>query len=506
MNKFTLSALTLCLLACSKKKADTKTGDNSPSSITYVESTADMVNPERGFYLYAEIHASNYVPLDQALLTSYRTSTKVKNATYTVTCSLVYVEYVLDSFTASPISASFLNSFNKDCMTARAAGVKLIPRFIYSNTPHSGTCSNQSTCPLYGDATKAIVLNHIRQLKPYLQQNADIITCMQLGFIGLYGENYYTDYFGDASDNGQGKLLDQNWNDRIEILKALLDALPHDRMVQVRIPQLKERFVYGIQANVLSPALTAAEAFTGSDKARIGFHNDCFLSGTNDEGTYVDYGNSSTPAKDATTALRNFEIADSKYTVVGGETCDNSYSPQNDCGPTGMAQTEFANFHYSFLNALYNVQVNNDWVTGGCMDDIKHKLGYRLVLRNATIPVKAAAGATLSLTLNIENVGYASPYNPRPVQLILKNKATGAITAINFNTDIRTWFTGVTKLEDKLTLPSTLAAGNYLLYLNMPDSYVSLANRPEYSIQLANMGTWEAATGYNNLNTAIEIR
>lgn len=506
MKRFTLSLLMLCLVACSKKKASAITDDNTSASITYVESTADIVNPERGFYQYAEIHASNYVPLDKALFTSYRTSQQVENATYTVTCSLVYVEYVLDSFTASPISASFLNSFNNDCMTARAAGVKLIPRFIYTNTPHSGTCPGQSTCPLYGDATKATVLNHISQLKPYLQQNADIIACMQLGFIGLYGENYYTDYFGDASDNGQGKLLDQNWSDRIEVLKALLDALPQDRMVQVRIPQLKERFVYGVQANVLSPALTAAEAFTGSDKSRIGFHNDCFLSSTNDEGTYVDYGNSSTPSKDATTALRNFEMADSKYIAVGGETCDNSYSPQNDCGPTGMAQTEFANFHYSFLNALYNVQVNNDWVTGGCMDDIKHKLGYRLVLHNATIPVKAAIGGTISLTLNLENVGYASPYNPRPVQLILKNKTTGTITAINFDTDIRTWFTGIIKLEDKLTVPSTLAAGTYQLYLNMPDQYASIAGRPEYSIQLANAGTWEANTGYNNLNTTIKIQ
>ncbi len=103
---------------------------------------------------------------------------------------------------------------------------------------------------------------------------------MQLGFIGIYGENYYTDYFGDASASGQGKLLDQNWTDRTDVLRALLKALPADRMVQVRTPQLKEKYVYGTSANVNSPALTSAEAFSGTDKARIGFHNDCFLSGS----------------------------------------------------------------------------------------------------------------------------------------------------------------------------------------------------------------------------------
>lgn len=483
-----------------------KDDTNTPATITYTESTEDIVNPERGFFQYAEVDASNYVPLDQNVLAGYRSNQTIPGATYTVASSLVYVEYKLDSFISSPISNAFLSNFDKDCSAARAAGVKLIPRFIYTNTTHSGSCPDQSICPPYGDATKAVILNHISQLKPYLQKNVDIIACMQLGFIGIWGENYYSDHFGDASGNGQGKLLDNNWQDRIDVLKALLAALPASRMVQVRIPQLKERYVYGIQANVLSNALTDEEAFTGSDKSRIAFHNDCFLSSTNDEGTYTDYGNSATPAKDATTALRNFEMADSKYTAVGGETCDDSYSPQNDCGPTGMAQQEFANFHYSFLNASYNTDVDNDWVTGGCMDEIKQKMGYRFVLRNATIPVKAGKTGIISLMLNIDNVGYASPFNARPVQLILKNKSTGKVTAIAFNTDIRKWYTGSIKLEDKLTLPAGMDAGTYDVLLNMPDAAASISTRPEYSIQLANKGLWDAATGYNKLNATIELQ
>jgi len=506
MKVYSFALVALCLVACSKKEMVIKDNPDTPSTITYTESTEDIVNPERGFFQYAEIRASNYIPLDQATLASYRNSQQVNGAKYSVSSSLVYVEYVLDSFVTSPLSASFLSNFNKDCAAARGAGVKLIPRFIYTNTTHSGNCAEQAVCPLYGDATKAVILGHIAQLKPSLQQNADVIACMQLGFIGIWGENYYSDHFGDASGNGQGKLLDDNWTDRIAVLKALLDALPTSRMVQVRIPQLKERFVYGVSANVLSNALTEMEAFTGTDKARIGFHNDCFLSSTNDEGTYTDYGNSSSPAKDATTALRNFEMADSKFTAVGGETCDNSYSPQNDCGPAGMAQQEFASFHYSFLNAQYNLDVNDDWVTGGCMDEIKQKMGYRFVLRNATIPAKVTKGGSISLMLNIDNVGYASPFNQRPVQLILRNKTSGKITAIQFNTDIRKWYAGSISLRDDLTLPAGLEIGSYELLLNMPDNYASLATRPEYSIRLANNDLWDATTGYNKLNASIEIQ
>jgi len=507
MKFYSIILVALCLMSCSKKEAPLKSSnaiDTTANTISYVASTADIVNPERGFYQAADIYASNYVPLSESVLAGYRTVQSIPGATYSVATSLVFVEYVLDSFTNSPISSSFLNNFDADCATARMAGVKLIPRFIYTNTTHSGSCPGQSICAPYGDAPKAIVLSHISQLQPFLQKNADVIACMQLGFIGIWGEGYYSDYFGDAST--QGKLLDANWQDRIDVVKALLAAVPVSRMVQVRIPQLQERYAYGIQANVISPALTIAQAFTGTDQARLGFHNDCFLSGTDDQGTYTDYGNTATPSQDATTALSNFEKANSQFTVVGGETCSDAYVPQNNCSPTGIAQQTFASFHYSFLNAQYNVSVNDNWVTGGCMDEIKQKLGYRLVLHTASIPGAASVNGKITVALNIENVGYASPYNARPLQLILRNKATNIVTAVNFSADVRTWYTGIYNVQESLSLPAGMAAGTYDVLLNLPDNYASISTRPEYSIQLANNNTWESATGYNSLNATIQLK
>jgi hypothetical protein len=172
----------------------------------------------------------------------------------------------------------------------------------------------------------------------------------------------------------------------------------------------------------------------------------------------------------------------------------------------GKAQSEFAAFHYSFLNAGYNVAVNNDWVTGGCINNIKQKLGYRFVLKSAIVPTAATVGGTITVSLNIENEGYASPFNPRPVQLLLRNKASGKVTAINLNTDIRKWFTGTIDLKQDLDLPPEIVQGVYEVLLNMPDKYASIASRPEYSIQLANDNTWEASTGYNKLNATIKFK
>src|SRR5690606_4086192 len=258
-----------------------------------------------------------------------------------------------------------------DFEIARKAGIKLIPRFNYTNKSTAGTCPEGFICPPYGDAPKEIILNHIAQLKEIFHENADVIACLQMGFIGVWGEQYYTDYFGDASGNGkQVKLLDQNWKDRIEVLKALLDAVPKEIMIQVRYPQIKQRAIYGINALTNVAALTLDEAFSESDKARIGFHNDCLLASPDDYGTYEDYGNSSSERQMDIAVLKKYNQDDAAFVVVGGETCTDNYSPENDCEPAGLAQAELASLHYSFLNCAYNNELNNDWQSGGCMDNI----------------------------------------------------------------------------------------------------------------------------------------
>lgn len=491
----------LVIMSCGKKSSSDSAAatQQSATKVTYTESTTDFPNPERGFYRYSETTVDNFDPLDAQTLAGFRAGQSVSGTVYNVLSTLVFRYFILDGYTGKALPASFLTNITKDCATARAAGFKLIPRFTYTVSVTAGSCPEQFICTPYGDAPKSIVLNHISQLKPVLQANADVIACVQLGFIGTWGENYYTDYFGDASSNGQKQLYDNNWNDRAEVLRAMLDALPADRMVQVRYPQIKQRFVYGVNAPASSAALTQDEAALGTDKARIGFHNDCFLASANDYGTYADYGNSSSSPKEATTAFRNYYSMDSKYVVVGGETCSDEYSPQNDCEPAGHAEQEFGDMHYSFLNADYNPDVNNDWQTGGCLDNIKRKLGYRLVLKDASFQ----QGDSLSVLIHLQNTGYAAPYNPRPVQLLLRNTATKQVYPYTFNTEIRKWLTGAVTLQQSFVLPP---AGTYDLLLNLPDKYTSLNTKPLYSVRLANENVWEETTGYNKLNYAITVK
>jgi len=307
---------------------------------------------------------------------------------------------------------------------------------------------------------------------------------------------------------GDPRYTNENWTDRNEILAAILDATPSNRMVQVRYPQLKQRFLGGPTAPVATNAIIENQAHKETDIARIGFHNDCFLASADDFGTYFDYGNNNSFPSNQIDVLKPYFAADSKFVAVGGETCYDGFNPQNNCG--GQVLSDMADLHYSYLNADFNNEVNNDWETDGCMEEIKRKLGYRLVMKNGTYPSTQIAGTTLNFTLNIENVGFAAPFNYRELFLILRPTSGGTATklpVVGTNLDTRFWHTGLTSLAGAVQLPSTISQGNYDLLLHIADTSNGnrVMNRREYSIQLANNNTWESNTGYNKLNHRLSI-
>lgn len=498
--------LFLHLLCCSSLWAQT--------TINYQTSNADFPNPERGFYRYSETRSSNYTLLDATTIGAYRQLNTPPTANYSIYSTLVFRYFFLEDFKQSNISAAYLANMQLDFDAARAAGVKLIPRFAYTDAVNGAGCSSW-ICPPYGDASKSWVLTHIQQLKPVLQTNKDVIAAVQMGFVGVWGENYYTDYFGDASQAPNYKLLDSNWTDRNEVVAALLDAVPVERMVQVRYPQQKQRFVYGINAPTTVAAMTLSEAFTGSDKARLGIHNDCLLASPDDYGTFSDYGNSSSTSTSDTANLKPYFAADSRFVVVGGETCDDSYSPQNDCASSNSAaygDTELERLHYSYLNAQYNNAVNNDWQTGGCMDAIKKRLGYRFVLQNGTYSNSAQPNQLININLTLKNEGYAAPYNERDVAILLRNTVTGTVWKAELPTDPRFWLAGDTvhSISQDLCLLSYMPRGTYELLINLPDPMLTLKDNPLYSVRLANAlpngnEVWESATGYNKLGHFITV-
>lgn len=441
-------------------------GKSQTSLVNYPVSNLAIANPERGFFKFTETHSNAYSALNTTTLTNYRVNQKI---------SLIYRVFYLENFINAPISSAYLTLMQQDFDKMRQAGVKSIIRFAYSD--------NEDT--LQRDASKTTILNHIQQLAPILQANEDVISVMQAGFIGLWGEWYYTSQpeFGGWGYN-QTNLTTANNNHRKDVMNAILAALPASRMVQVRYPSFKQ-LMYS------TTAVSNSQAFSQTNTARIAHHNDCFLASITDFGTY-----------DNVTTQYPYLEQDTKFVVMGGETCALN-APRSECA---TALQEMGKFHWSFLNVDYFPGVIDGFENGNCYDDIEKKLGYRFEMRSSTFPVNAMVGSILPVTFKLFNTGFAAPYNARNVSLILKNQTTNQIVVLPMNTDPRRWL-GPNEIivSENLTLPSSLPTGNYQLFLHIADASPSLSSRPEYAIQLANTGMWDATTGYNNLNYILNV-
>lgn len=423
-----------------------------PGGVT-LNYTADTVgifaNPERGFY-----SGTGVFGFDASLLQSYRNQNM----------SLMLYPVNLAGFVGSDVSAAALTEFNNNMALIRQAGLKAILRFGYSWDANARV----------RDASLARVLGHIAQFKPYLQSNADVIATVQAGFIGIWGEWYFTDFYGD-----NGIISSQQWNDRRAVLEALLNAVPANRTVQVRTPAVKQRF-YGA-----SP-LSAGEAFGNSFKARLGHHNDCFLADSTDFGTYTD-----------SRADKAYLNQENQYLPQGGETCATS-----SFSGWANANADMSQLHWSYLNADYHPEVLRSW--GSNLDIAKRNLGYRFTLTQGSYSSQVAAGGPLTVRFGVRNDGYAALFNPRQVELVLRN-SSGTLYRFALAVDPRQWASGSTTQVDQTVMLTGVPAGNYTLLLNLPDQAASLGLRPEYSIRLANANLWEAATGFNALNHTLNV-
>jgi hypothetical protein len=233
-------------------------------------------------------------------------------------------------------------------------------------------------------------------------------------------------------------------------------------------------------------ATDATNAFEGTHIARTGHHNDCFLASDDDYGTYTAPFSLTT-----NTAEYDYLSQDTKYTSMGGETC-NPNSPRSDCD---KAKEELELFHYTYLNSGYNQEVLDSWTSGDCMDEIAARLGYRLVLRTGSFGLSAAPGGSVPYSLQVENVGYSSPVNTRPFQLVLRETVTGGIcSVIDPAEDLRTWFGGETHgTEGNLILPLDMEEGTYELFLNLADESRNLRADPNFKVSESLLSFFELA-------------
>jgi hypothetical protein len=434
---------------------------------TFSASTEDTPNPERGYYVPGK---DNLEKLDTVFFSK----------AYAQGFRLAYTRIDLAPYRSRELPASFLRQLSGALQAARSSGMKVIVRAVY-NYPAGETDYRDAR-----DAPLLNVLDHIRQLKPLLQDNVDVIAFVQAGFIGAWGE-WHT-----SSNN----LTEPSA--RLKIRDALLGAVPPERFIQFRYPP------YLMAWTPQLPTLTA----TLNGAFRTGFHNDCFLASSTDVGTY---------SEDPSTRETEREYADrlGDLAPFGGETCNPADSPgakpRSTCTDINR---EGARFNLTYLNSsYYRPWFHDRWLSQGCAANVARNMGYRFRLVDAFHVAAAKAGATVAWHITLANDGWARLYNPRPLQILLRNRSNGKVERLDaFGTDPRGWLPShSSKIKVSTKLPQAVHPGHYDVLLALPDAAPRLRGDPRYAIRFANADVverqqrWDPVLGAYSTGTMIKV-
>jgi len=419
----------------------------------YSPSNESFPNPERGWYAFTLLLAdNNYSDLADE---GYR---------------LLYSAIVLRDFMDSDIDNITLNKISAGFLAMRTAGIKAVLRVNY-NEEDGG---NNPDFPR--------IEQHMKQLAPIFEANKDVIAYIEGGYMGPWGEWHLSDVSAPAfSDTAP------NWK---RLINLLLANNPTNRFIMIRYPGKKQAVFDG-------QTITEQNAFTNADIARIGHHNDCFVSSDDDVGTYQSgHSNYSTTITD----LKNYLKIDTRFSPMGGETC-----ARHSRASCANALSEMENFRWTYMNRGYHPKVLTDWKTEGCFNEIDKRLGYRLALVNATIPDKIVSGGNNLITLKIHNSGFARPWYYRtPYIRLIKNNTIVAEISIN-DFDLRNIEANDTKtVSINFDVPENIT-GNVDIALWLPDTQPGNHANNRYSVRLANKNIWRPEHGHNILATQINM-
>jgi len=408
----------------------------------------------------------------------------------------------LDDFRNSAISQAWLNSHNNLFQAARNAGIKLELRYAYSYNPP----------PSPPDASAERIIQHINQLGPIWEANADVICSIQAGFVGRWGE---------WNASGFGITSGSNPTTRNQIIQALVNNVPTDRMISLRYPEMGVEYLGGTISPVNVPPTTPfEERFTGTPRSRLGILVDSFLANPTDGGTYVIDRWASNWGSSRYAPSWNFFQGQAQYSVASGETVDGaSWGWNYEAGDDSIAEME--RLSWDILNRAYSTRVIvgqeatptrprfDGWLWTGHYPEISRRLGYRLGLTEVTLPTDIVRGTSFNITFTMHNDGFGKVFNPRPIDLVLTPTGGGGNVTLRLTADARRDLPlgGETvAMSYNVTLPGNVATGNYNVSLRLPDPYPSIASDNRYSIRLANTGDmWNGNTGHNSLGMQVAV-
>ena len=380
-------------------------------------------------------------------------------------------------------TSKVLNDYAQKLRNYRANWVKVLfrPRYDKQLDPGSPSdCTINGARVLHADS-KARQFNHIDAVAAMLGGHRDVIAYIQAGYLGRWGE------WNTAGDQSANAPLLYNYTDRRDIIMRVLSAYSAKSVLQ--------------HVELRRPVF-AKEVIDLNSSANVGLHNDCFMTSTSDMGTYSDFPGS--PANfGSSTAAKAWAQSFTANKSFGGETCPMPTPTERWRSCTNMT-SEPATLHMNYLNGDYAKDAVSTWISGGCYDEIRRKLGYRFEVKRVEFTPTVASGEKLSVTIDIANSGWARLHKSRTAKLILRSGSTTYAYPLSASAT-KNWAPGTTTRISATAVPPP--AGTYSMRLAIPDPHAP--NRIPYAVKLASLrggvNVFDAGTGENKLGVSITV-
>lgn len=450
---------------------------NGPlTSATFQATTAELENPERGFYFRIGPNEAC-----SSVTTAVRDGVVLNQKV-----RLVY--YEVNPATITP------THLNTDMACFRAAGLKVIFGQVY--------------CSSFGcdeGASIEQVEAQLAALKPTIAANRDVIAFMRFGAIGGWGE--WATWHGDPTPESV----------KTRVVNAILDMTPEEIMITHRTPPYVQ--------SLFPKVLDASMAFSGAPQARMGFVNDCFRASDNDIWTFPGATTDVTPAYTGTGATqRAYAAAMTEFTPFGAETCDSGGTSSggvmrlacsggtDNAGQLGGIMNEGPRYHLTSLHRGYFEGFMNRWLSDGCYDDVKNLMGYRFQLDQVSHSSTAKKGETVRVAIDLRDVGWARIYSARKLVVTLKHRTTGErLTGTAGDArQLPSQATSSSTVSLNVNIPSTAAAGGYDVFVSMPDRWPMTKDIAAYAVRFANADTgtqsWDSSSAAFKTGTVVTVQ
>lgn len=368
-----------------------------------------LTNPDRGFRYETFVNVSNLNDPNRFWGSQMDPTSGLRSQMemyMSETPQLAQVYFYLSGYNNTDIIPEYgMQRMQEYFDYARENNIRLLVRFAYQNGYEE-----------INEAPDSVMFSHIKQLKPFLEKNKDVIHVVQMGFLGAWAEwhSYHKEH------------------DRVRLIREVVDMTPKGIYVQIRIPQYKN----------LIPK-------TDPIYNRISYHNDSFFGTVTGAQAGMGTGNVDVGKPDWAQVTK-----ESAYIPIDGELFWGRWSINKDGNNDGfmidgfkvieqLSEHRFTslsinhNYHEDGFEYKYSMQywqeteLTEQWlknrgifyapgwfkdadgkkVSRNVFDFVRDYLGYRLEAKDWKASGNLAAKGSLSLELSLNNYGFSAPYN-----------------------------------------------------------------------------------------------